>query len=73
MCELCCTTSRAMHQVCRDVESVTDTLWRFLPTLFIFEALVCTAHSFPGMRDFLFGYGEEEWRDDVAEGRKERY
>lgn len=52
---------------------MTNTLWRLLPTLLIFEALVCTAHSFPGMRDFLFGYGEEEWRDDVAEGREKRY
>lgn len=38
--------------------------------LLIFEALVCTAHGFSGMRDFLFWHGEEEWRDEVAEGRE---
>ncbi len=56
-----------------NVKSVTSTLQKFLPTLLIFKALVCTAHRFPGMGDFLFGYGEEKWRDDVAEGRKKRY
>ena len=43
------------------------------PTLLIFEALVCTAHGFSGMRHFLFWYGEEEWWDEVAEGREKRY
>jgi len=41
--------------------------------LLIFEAFVCTAHGFPGMGDFLFRYGEEERRDEVAKRRKERY
>jgi len=41
--------------------------------LLIFEALVGTAHGFSGMRDFLFWYGEEEWWDEVAEGREKGY
>ena len=49
-----------MHQVCMDVKSVASTLQKLLPTLLVFEALVCTAHSFPGMRDLFLRYGEEE-------------
>jgi len=41
--------------------------------LLIFETFVCAAHGFPGMGDFLFGHGEEEWGNEVAKRRKERY
>ena len=61
----------------RDLRSSCEREWtqpkQLSPTLLIVEALVCTAHGFSGMRDFLFWYGEEEWWDEVAEGREKGY
>jgi hypothetical protein len=56
-----------VYQVCTAVECDVETLRQTLLTLLVFEALVCAAHGFPGMGDLLFGYGEEEWWNEVAE------
>ena len=73
MSELCGATSRTMHDIYVGCGRERTQYKQLSRTLLIFEALVCTAHSFSGMRDFLFWYGEEEWWDEVAEGREKGY
>ena len=55
-----------MHYVCTVVENNKRHSPEKSLTLFIFETLVGTTHSFSGMGYFLFGYGKEEWRNEVA-------